>query len=403
MKIPLLDLKAQYRALKPELDAAIAEVMESQHFILGPKVQECETAIARYSGCSFAVGVSSGTDALLICLMAEQIGPGDEVITSPYTFFATVGSIARTGATPVFVDIDPVTYNIDAAQIEAKITPRTRAIIPVHLYGQMADMDAVLEIARRHNLVVIEDAAQAIGAEHKGKRAGSLGDYGCLSFFPSKNLGAAGDGGMVVTNDAARAERLRLLRAHGSQPKYYHKFIGGNFRLDALQGAVVSVKLKHLDGWTTARQRNARRYDVFFAKSGLRVARSGEHEPAAQIYLPALDTDRHIFNQYVIRVSNRDRLRTGLEAKGVGTEIYYPVPMHLQECFAYLGHAKGAFPESEGAAAETLALPIYPELTDEQAGYVVECVRDCLQDETKGSPQPIKSNLASGTQPRTAQ
>jgi dTDP-4-amino-4,6-dideoxygalactose transaminase len=403
MKIPLLDLKAQYRALKPELDAAIAEVMESQHFILGPKVQECETAIARYSGCSFAVGVSSGTDALLICLMAEQIGPGDEVITTPYTFFATVGSIARTGATPVFVDIDPVTYNIDPAQIEAKITPRTRAIIPVHLYGQMADMDPILEVARRHNLVVIEDAAQAIGAEYKGKRAGSLGDYGCLSFFPSKNLGAAGDGGMVVTNDAARAERLRLLRAHGSQPKYYHKFIGGNFRLDALQGAVVSVKLKHLDGWTTARQRNAQRYDAFFAKSGLRVARAGQHDPAPQIYLPAVATDRHIFNQYVVRVSNRDRLRNGLEGKGVGTEIYYPVPMHLQECFAYLGHAKGAFPESEGAAGETLALPIYPELTDEQAGYVVECVRDCLQDETKGSPQPTKPNPASGTRPRTAE
>lgn len=409
MKIPLLDLKAQYRALKPEVDAAIADVMESQHFILGPKVQECETVIARYSGCTFAVGVSSGTDALLICLMAEKIGPGDEVITTPYTFFATVGSIARTGATPVFVDIDPVTYNIDPAQIEAKITPRTRAIIPVHLYGQMATMDAVLEVARRHNLVVIEDAAQAIGAEYKGKRAGSMGHYGCLSFFPSKNLGAAGDGGMVVTNDAARAEKLRLLRAHGSQPKYYHRFIGGNFRLDALQAAVVTVKLRHLDGWTTARQRNAQRYDALFAKSGLRVATTGQHDPAVsgnrapQIYLPAVATDRHIFNQYVIRVSDRDRLRHDLEAKGVGTEIYYPVPMHLQECFAYLGHAEGAFPMSEGAAGETLALPIYPELTDEQAGYVVECVRDSLLNDGKESTQLTKPNPASGARPRSAE
>jgi len=401
MKVPLLDLKAQYRALKPELDAAIAEVMESQHFILGPKVQECEAAIARYSNCPFAVGVSSGTDALLVCLMAEQIGRGDEVITTPYTFFATTGSIARTGATPVFVDIDPVTYNIDPAQIEAKITPRTRAIMPVHLYGQMADMDPILEVARRHGLVVIEDAAQAIGAEYKGRRAGSFGDYGCFSFFPSKNLGAAGDGGMVVTNNDARAEKLRRLRAHGSHPKYYHQFIGGNFRLDALQAAVVSVKLKHLDAWTSARQRNAQRYDSLFAQSGLRVAATSQYRESEspsgagsaggtpQIYLPAVATDRHIFNQYVIRVGKRDQLRAAVEARGVGTEIYYPVPMHLQECFAYLGHAKGAFPKSEGAAAETLALPIYPELTDEQARYVMDCIREGLQGESPASaPQP---------------
>jgi dTDP-4-amino-4,6-dideoxygalactose transaminase len=366
MKIPLLDLKAQYRSLKPELDAAIAEVMESQHFILGPKVQECEKAIASYSNCAFGVGVSSGTDALLLCLMAEGIGPGDEIITTPYTFFATAGSIARTGAKPIFVDIDPLTYNINPARVVAAITPRTRAIMPVHLYGQMADMDAVMEIARRHKLVVVEDAAQAIGAEHKGQRAGSVGDYGCFSFFPSKNLGAAGDGGMVVTNDAKRAERLRCLRAHGSEPKYYHKFIGGNFRLDALQAAVVSVKLKHLDEWTSARQRNAQRYNVLFA--GM-----------AGVQLPTAVTDRHIFNQYVIRVANRDRLRSALEAKGVGTEIYYPVPMHSQECFAYLGHAEGDFPESERAAKETLALPIYPELTDQQAQCVVQCVRESLQ------------------------
>lgn len=395
MKVPLLDLKAQYRALKTELDAAVAEVMESQCFILGPKVQECEEAIARYSGCSFAVGVSSGTDALLICLMAEEIGPGDEVITTSYTFFATAESIARTGATPVFVDIDPVTYNIDPAQIEAKITPRTRAIIPVHLYGQMADMDAILEVARRHDLVVIEDAAQAIGAEYRGCRAGSLSDYGCFSFFPSKNLGAAGDGGMVVTNDGERAEKLRCLRAHGSKPKYFHKLIGGNFRLDALQAAIVSVKLKHLDQWTFARQRNAERYQTLFAETGLRLAKTSEYSlrqggvphaslgtgSAPDFYLPSVVADRHIFNQYVIRTTDRDRLKSALENNGVDTEIYYPVPMHLQECFAYLGYAQGDFPESESAARETLALSIYPELSLDQARFVVDSTRDCLLSE----------------------
>lgn len=388
MKVPLLDLQAQYRVLKPELDAAIAEVLESQHFVLGPKVVECENAIARYSGCSFAVGVSSGTDALLACLMAEGIGPGAEVITTPYTFFATVGSIARTGATPVFVDIDPLTYNLDPSQIEAKITARTRAIIPVHLYGQMAEMDSVMRIARQHGLVVIEDAAQAIGAEYKGRRAGSIGDYGCFSFFPSKNLGAAGDGGMVVTNDGERADKLRRLRSHGSKPKYYHQLIGGNFRLDALQAAIVSVKLKHLDAWTSKRQRNARRYDTLFAESGLRIAKTSAYNASEgwildsgsgrpDLHLPSVVTSRHVFNQYVIRVTDRDPLKAAMEVNRVGTEIYYPVPMHRQECFAYLGHAEGAFPESEGAARETLALPIYPELTEEQARFVVECIREC--------------------------
>src|SRR5258706_7736287 len=261
MHVPLLDLKAQYSTIKAEVEAALAEVMESQHFILGPKVEHCEYAIAQYSGCSHAVGVSSGTDALLSCLMAENIGPGDEVITTPYTFFATVGSIARLGATPVFVDIDPVAYNLDPSQIEARITPRTRAIMPVHLYGQMADMDPVMQIARERKLIVIEDAAQAIGAEYQGRRAGSIGDYGCFSFFPSKNLGAAGDAGMVVTNDPQRAEKLNIVRAHGSKPKYFHKIVGGNFRLDAIHAAVVSAKLPHLDDWTEARQRNAGRYE----------------------------------------------------------------------------------------------------------------------------------------------
>src|SRR2546426_5739541 len=301
MNVPLLDLKAQYATIKPAVDAAIAEVMESQHFILGPKVEQCEKAIAQYSGCSHAVGVSSGSDALLACLMAEGIGRGDEVITTPYTFFATVGAIARVGATPVFVDIDPVTYSLDVTKIASKVTSKTRAIIPVHLYGQMADVDAVMAISEKHGLVVIEDAAQAIGAEHKGQRAGSIGHYGCLSFFPSKNLGAAGDGGMIVTNDAQRAEKLTCLRAHGSSPKYYHKVIGGNFRLDAIQAAVVSAKLPHLDGWTAARQRNAKRYDELFAESGL--ANGSSH-----ISLPRVATDRHIFNQYVIRVSRRDQL-----------------------------------------------------------------------------------------------
>src|SRR5205807_4678716 len=276
MNVPLLDLKAQYAAIKGEVEAAIAKVFESQHFILGPKVEQCEKAIAAYSKCSHAIGVSSGSDALLACLMAENIGPGDEVITTPYSFFATAGAIARLGAIPVFVDIDPSTYNIDPPQIRSKITEKTRAIIPVHLYGQMADMDALMAVADEHGLVVIEDAAQAIGAEQKGRRAGSMGHYGCFSFFPSKNLGAAGDGGMVVTNDPQRAENLVRIRAHGSKPKYYHKVVGGNFRLDTLQAGIVTAKLKHLDDWTVARQRNAERYSKLLAGCGLHIADSSK-------------------------------------------------------------------------------------------------------------------------------
>ena len=362
MNVPLLDLKAQYNSIKDEINAAVAEVFESQHFILGPEVEYCERAIAAYSECSHAVGVSSGSDALLICLMAENIGPGDEVITTPYTFFATAGAIARLGATPVFVDIDPISYNIDAAKIATKINHRTRAIIPVHLYGQMCDMDAVASLARNHGLIVIEDAAQAIGAERNGRRAGSIGSYGCFSFFPSKNLGAAGDAGMVVTNDSERADKLRVLRAHGSKPKYHHKIIGGNFRLDALQAAIVSAKLSHLDDWTAARQHNAKRYDQLFSEAGLPVS------------VPAVIAERHIFNQYVVRVQQRDELQEWLRKEGVGTEVYYPVPMHLQECFAYLGYHAGAFPETERAAKETLALPIYPELKQSQSNFVVECI-----------------------------
>ena len=371
MNVPLLDLKAQYQTIKAEIDSAVAEVLESQYFILGPKVKECEAAIAEYSGCAHAVGVASGTDALLISLMTEGIGAGDEVITTPYTFFATAGCIARTGAKPVFVDIDPVTYNIDPELIESKITPDTKAIIPVHLYGQMADMDPIMEIAERHDLVVIEDAAQAVGAEYKGRRAGSIGHYGCFSFFPSKNLGGAGDGGMVVTNNADSAEKLAVMRVHGSKPKYHHHVVGGNFRLDALQAAVVNVKLRHLDGWTAGRQANAARYGKLFAKAGL------ADDPVA---LPQTLTDRHIFNQYVIRVPRRDELIAHLKEKNVGCAIYYPVPLHLQECFACLGHEQGDLPHSEKAATETLAIPVYPELTDEQAKYVVDCVAEHLKE-----------------------
>jgi dTDP-4-amino-4,6-dideoxygalactose transaminase len=378
MKVPLLDLAAQYASIKPEIDAAIAEVCESQKFILGPQVKALEEAVAKYSGCAYGVGVSSGTDALLISLMAEGIGPGDEVITTAYSFFATAGCIARLGAKPVFVDIDPITYNIDPTALDVRCTSRTKAILPVHLYGQMADMDPIMDIAKRHNLVVIEDAAQAIGAEYRGKRAGSIGHHGCFSFFPSKNLGAFGDGGMVVTNDSERAEKLRVLRAHGSKPKYYHKLVGGNFRLDTLQAAIVLAKLKHLDDWTAKRQANAARYDALFKASGL--------VSSGQVQLPKIPSSsatmndvrgtrnggRHIFNQYVIRAQRRNELQAFLKEKGIGTEIYYPLPLHLQECFAYLEHKAGDLPESETAARETLALPIYPELSDEQVRFVVE-------------------------------
>jgi len=390
MQVPLLDLRAQYATIKSEVDAAITEVMESQHFILGPKVEQCEKAIARYSGCSNAVGVSSGSDALLACLMAENIGAGDEVITTPYTFFATVGAIARLGATPVFVDIDPVTYNLDASQISSKVTSRTRAIIPVHLYGQMADMDTVMGEAEKYGLVVIEDAAQAIGAESRGRRGGSIGHYGCFSFFPSKNLGAAGDGGMVVTNNAQSAEKLKCLRAHGSKPKYQHKLVGGNFRLDALQAAIVSAKLPRLDQWTAARQQNAKKYDELFFEAGLATASDG----SPQVGLPSVVTNRHIFNQYVIRVSCRDQMQAALQQRGIGTEVYYPIPMHLQECFAYLGHGVGAFPESERAAKETLALPIYPELSELQLRYVVESIRDFVA--ASPATQGISNQTTSG-------
>jgi dTDP-4-amino-4,6-dideoxygalactose transaminase len=384
MNIPLLDLKAQYATIRADVNAAIQEVLDSQHFILGPKVEQCEKAIAAYSQCSHAIGVSSGSDALLVCLMAENIGPGDEVITTPYTFFATVGAISRLGATPVFVDIDPATYNLDVTQIAEKISKKTRAIIPVHLFGQMADMDPIMSLAEQHGLVVIEDAAQAIGAEYKGRRAGSIGNYGCFSFFPSKNLGAIGDGGMVVTNDAQGAEKVKILRGHGAKPKYHHRVVGGNFRLDAIHAAVVSAKLPYLDSWTAGRQLNAGIYDRLFSDAG--ISSRGERGRNF-VGLPAVVTTRHIFNQYVIRVSRRDELQAFLKAKGIGTEVYYPVPMHMQECFSYLGHSAGAFPESERAAKETLALPIQPELAEPQLHYVVECVHEFLAKDSAHAEQ----------------
>lgn len=384
MRVPLLDLKPQYRALEAEIQAAIRRVCDSQAFILGPAVRELEASVAQYCQCRFGVGVSSGTDALLVALMALEIGAGDVVITTPYTFFATAGTIARTGARPAFCDIDPVTFNISPAAVRAfietecersdgKLVHRAtgghvKALMPVHLYGQVADMDALMALAREYGLRVIEDAAQAIGAaDANGKRACSFGDIGCLSFFPTKNLGAFGDAGMCVTNDAALAERLDILRVHGGKPKYYHAFIGGNFRIDELQAAVLNVKLPHLDDWSAARQRNAAFYDAAFARAGL-----GDRVRTPK----ALPGVRHIYNQYVIRVERRDELRQYLAGAGVGTEIYYPIPLHLQQCFAYLGHKAGDFPEAERAAQETLALPIYPELSEAQLQYVVDSIAD---------------------------
>jgi dTDP-4-amino-4,6-dideoxygalactose transaminase len=375
MKVPLLDLKAQYATIKDDIDAAVAAVFESQYFINGPEVTACEEAVAAYANCAAGVGVSSGTDALLLALMVEGIGAGDEVITVPYTFFATAGSIARTGARPVFVDIDPLTFNMDVEQIEAAITGKTKAIMPVHLYGQVANMERIVEIAEKHGLVVIEDGAQAIGAERKGRRAGSMGDYGTFSFFPSKNLGGAGDGGMVVTQSEAKAERLRIFRNHGSDPKYYHAFIGGNFRLDALQAAVVRVKLRHLDAWTQARQANAARYDGLFSDAGLAGGPVRLPKHPGTVGGRSDCSCRHIFNQYVLRCDHRDALRAHLAEAGIGTEIYYPVPMHLQACFADLGYGEGDFPESETAAKETVAIPVYPELSGEQARSVVDAFK----------------------------
>lgn len=373
MNVPLLDLKLQYASIKDECLKVTGDIYDSQHFILGPRVEKLESEIALYCGTSYAVGVSSGTDALLISLMAAGIGAGDRVLTSPYTFFATAGAIARVGAVPVFVDIDPHTYNMSPEglnrvleNMSASEKQRVKAIMPVHLYGQCADMDEITAIARHHEWLIIEDAAQAIGAEYKGKRAGSLGDFGCFSFFPSKNLGAFGDGGIVTTESKAFYDMLTILRVHGGHPKYYHHYIGGNFRLDALQAAIVSIKLKHLDNWTAGRQANANRYRRMIEDEGL----------SSYIRLPAEKHDRHIYNQFVIEIpEHRDRLKDFLAGSNIGCEIYYPVPLHLQDCFSYLGYGAGDFPNAEYAAKSTLAIPVYPELTEQQQAYVVETIK----------------------------
>ena len=369
MRVPLLDLQAQYAPLREELNEAVRRVMDSQQFIMGPDVAALESEIVRYTGARHAVACASGSDALLLALMALEVTHGDEVITTPYSFFATASSIARLGARPVFVDIEPATYNIDVSKIEAAVTGKTRAVMPVHLYGQCAEMTALAEVCARHDLPLIEDAAQAIGAADDAGQAGVVGAVGCFSFYPSKNLGAAGDAGMMTTNDDALAARLRSLRVHGSCTKYYHELLGVNSRLDSLQAAVLRVKLPHLDSWSDARRANAVRYDRLFEDAGL----------TEEVGLPTVrEGARHIFNQYVIRVrgGRRDALAERLKQRGVGTDIYYPVPLHLQACFAYLGHAEGDFPEAERAARETLALPIYPELTAEQQRYVVEMIRE---------------------------
>jgi dTDP-4-amino-4,6-dideoxygalactose transaminase len=363
MQVPLVDLKVQYQTIQREIQAAINTVLESQHFILGPEVESLEVAIAQYCDIPHAVGVASGSGALLLSLMALDISVGDEVITSPYTFFATAGAISRVGATPVFVDIDPLTYNLNPALIQRALTPRTKAIIPVHLYGQCADMEPVLETANNAHLYVVEDAAQAIGAKYYGRRAGSLGHLGCLSFFPSKNLGGYGDGGMIVTSSANLAEKLRVLRAHGAKPKYHHSLVGCNSRLDALQAAILRVKLKFLEQWNHERQKRAANYARLF---------EGSH-----VLLPYVAPyNHHVYNQYIIRVEKRDALMTALKHHEVGTAIYYPIPLHLQRCYAELGYTEGDFPESEKAAKETVALPIYPELTGEQQEFVASIVKN---------------------------
>jgi dTDP-4-amino-4,6-dideoxygalactose transaminase len=361
MQVPMLDLKAQHSNIRREVLGAVTDVLDSQHFIGGPKVKQLEEEVAALCGCTYAVGVSSGTDAILNSLMSLGIGPGDEVITTPFTFFATAGCITRVCAKPVFVDIDPETYNINPGLIEKAISKKTRAVMPVHLFGQMADMDPIMAVADRHNLAVIEDAAQSIGATYKGKKCGSIGVAGCISFYPSKNLGGAGDGGMVVTNDKNLAERLRLMRNHGGDAPYHHKYVGGNFRLDALQAAVLLVKLRYLEGWHEARRRHADYYSKKFAGSVVQA--------------PYVRPDCvSVFYLYVTRVPRRDELAQHLTEKGIDCRIYYPVPLHLQECFRHLGYKEGDLPEAEKAAREVLAIPLYPELTSEMREYVAETI-----------------------------
>ena len=374
--VPLLDLKAQYVGMRDEIRAAMDDVCDAQYFILGPKVTEFEAHVAEYCGTADAIGVSSGSDALLVALMALGIGPGDAVLTTPYTFFATVGAIVRLGAVPIFADIDATSFNMDAVSARAAAESmaekhpglKLKAMVPVHLYGQSADMDALMKLADDFDLAVVEDAAQAIGVEYKSesvvKRVGSMGDAGCFSFFPSKNLGGFGDGGIVTTNNSELAERIRQLRNHGSEPKYYHKLVGGNFRLDALQAAVLDIKLGYLDSWHAKRRQNADLYEKLFEGSAVVTPQA--------VYRDAGITNYHIYNQFVVRVPNRDAAKQALLDANIGCDIYYPVPLHLQECFVDLGYVAGDFPVSERAAAETLALPIYPELTESMQEYVAK-------------------------------
>ncbi len=367
VNVPLLDLKAQFKTIKPEIMAAIEAVCDEQGFVLGPRVADLEQAVAKFVGVGHAVACASGSDALLLSMMALGVGHGDEVITVPFTFIATAGSISESGATPVFVDVDSETFNMDPAKIDAKITPRTKAVMPVHLFGQCADMDAINAIAKRRGLAVIEDACQAIGASRQGVKAGALGTTGCFSFFPTKNLGGYGDGGMITTTDAQLREKLAMLRVHGSRVRYVHELPGINSRLDALQAAILRVKLNHLEGWTAGRQRNAKRYERLFADAKL----------LERVTLPKTDKGNvHVYNQFTVRAQKRDELRAYLKDKGVGTEIYYPIPLHLQECYRGLGCRKGDFPVSERAAEEVMSLPIYAELTEDQQAYVVRTIAE---------------------------
>lgn len=389
MKVPLLDLKGQYQSIKKEVDEAVQKVIDSQYFIMGPDVAKLEEEICNYLNCQFAVGVSSGTDALLLALMALDIEPGDEIIVPTYSFFATAGVVARLNAKPVLVDIDPVSFNIDTTQIEKKITSKTKAIIPVHLYGQSADMSPIMQIARKYSLFVIEDAAQAIGTQYKdGRFVGSIGDIGCFSFFPSKNLGGFGDGGIVTTNNPNLEHKMRIMRVHGMEPKYYHKVIGGNFRLDSIQAAVLRVKLPHLDKWSDKRRKNAALYTKYFMEAGLAneegrttfddnnkmLLPKAVFKPNEEQLKNGLLKNYHIYNQFVIRVDKRDELLEYMKKKDIGCEVYYPVPFHRQECFSYLDSKDVDFPHSNNAAKNSIALPIYPELTDEQIKYVVDTI-----------------------------
>jgi len=364
MAVPLLDLHRQYEYLKPEMDRAALDVLEHGRFILGPEVTQLENDIAALSGVAHGIGVASGTDALLVALRAVGVGPGDEVITTDFSFFATAGTVSRLGATPVFVDIEPDTYNIDPSLIEAAITPKTKAILPVHLFGQLADMDPIMDIARRHNLKVVEDAAQAIGAEYRGKRAGAIGDLGCFSFYPSKNLGAIGDGGMVITNDANLETTCRSLRAHGENPKYYHKFVGYNSRLATIQAALLLVKLPHLQAWSEKRIEHARIYSAAFAD-------------LADLSIPVIKdySTFHIFNQYTLASPKREEILKGLQEAGIGHCVYYPLPFHKQECFASLGYKPEEFPVSSRAAEEVFSIPVYPEMTPDEQRQVIETIR----------------------------